>query len=247
MAIPAQATIRASTQEFLEIEDIKDDLVLLRDGSCALILEVSAINFGLLSEEEQDAMIYAYASLLNSLSFPIQIVVISKRKDVSAYLHLLQIQEERTTEERVREQIRKYRDFIEQTVRKSNVLDKNFYLVLPFSAIELGVKGAGRSLFGKGGLPFPKEYILERAKTALLPKKDHLVRQLNRIGLKAFQLNTQTLLELFYDLYNQVLGEQMAQAQDYEKPLVEARFEMPLPPQPSPPTGPEKEEGEKTE
>ncbi|MDP3998366.1 MAG: hypothetical protein Q8P89_02025 [bacterium] len=224
--VPVQKIIRSSTQEFLEIEDIKNDLVILRDGSCCLILQVSAINFGLLSEEEQEAIIAAYASLLNSLSFPVQIVIISKRKDVFSYLESLKKAEEKNTEEKIREQIRKYRDFIEQTVRKSNVLDKNFYLVIPFSSLELGPQGAVKVLIKKKNLPFPKEYILERAKTALLPKREHLVKQLNRLGLKAFQLNTQGLLNLFYTLYNpEVVGERMAEAQDYQKPLVEANFE----------------------
>jgi len=223
MALPAQKTIRASTQEFLEIEDIKDDLVITRNGSCCLILQVSAINFGLLSEEEQDAIISAYASLLNSLSFSLQIIIVSKRKDISSYLASLQRAEEKTVEGKIREQIRKYRDFIEQTVRKSNVLDKNFYLVVPFFSLELGPQGAAKVIVRKGGPPLPKEYILERAKTALLPKREFLIHQLSRIGLKAFQLNTEGLIQLFYDLYNpEVLGERMASAEDYQRPLVQA-------------------------
>src|SRR3990172_6616505 len=98
MALSAQKIIRGTTQKFLEIEDIKDDLVILRDGSCCLILQVSAINFGLLSEEEQEAIISAYASLLNSLSFPLRIVIISRRKDISSYLESLRRAEEKTTE-----------------------------------------------------------------------------------------------------------------------------------------------------
>ena len=73
------APIRASTQEFLEIEDIKDDLVILKDGSCCLIIKTSAVNFGLLSQEEQDAIIFAYAAFLNSLSFPLQILIFSRK------------------------------------------------------------------------------------------------------------------------------------------------------------------------
>lgn len=225
MPIPAQKIIRGSTQEFLEIEDIKDDLVLLKDGSCCLILQISAINFGLLSEEEQDAMIAAYASLLNSLSFPLQIVIISKKKDVTSYLERLRRAEEKETQGKIQEQIRKYRDFIEQTVRKTNVLDKTFYMVIPFSALELGPQGAATALVKKG-LPLPKEYILERAKTALLPKREYLIHLLNRLGLKAIQLDTQSLIQLFYDLYNpEVLGERMAPPQDYQRPLVEGNLE----------------------
>lgn len=220
----AQKVIRASTQQFLEIEDIKDDLILLRDGSCCLLLQISAINFGLLSEEEQDAIISAYAGLLNSLSFPLQLVIISKRKDVSSYLERLRRAEGKTSEGKIREQIRKYRDFIEQTVRKSNVLDKDFYLVVPFSPLELGPQGAAKVLVKKG-LSLPKEYILERATTALLPKREYLIHQLNRLGLRAVQLTTEGLIKLFYDLYNpEVLGERMVSSEEYQKPIVESNF-----------------------
>lgn len=226
MPISAQKTIRASTQEFLEVEDIKDDLIILRDGSCSLILQVSAINFGLLSEEEQEAIISAYASLLNSLSFPLQIVIISKRKDISSYLESLKRAEDKTTEGHIREQIQKYRDFIEQTVRKSNVLDKEFYLVIPFSSLELGPSGAAKALVKRKGLPFPKEHILERAKTTLLPKREYLTHQLNRLGLKATQLGTEALIKLFYELYNpEVVGARITTAEDYQKPLVESKTE----------------------
>src|SRR3990167_5603640 len=89
--------IRATTQEFLEIEDIRDDLVLLGDGTCVMIIETTAVNFGLLSEKEQEALIYAYSGLLNSLSFPVQIYLRSKHKDISAYLKRLEEAEARQT------------------------------------------------------------------------------------------------------------------------------------------------------
>jgi len=81
--------IRSTTQLFVEIADITDDIVIMLDGSCAIILETGAVNFGLLSKEEQDAIIFAFASFLNSLSFPIQIVIMSKRMDVSEYLNYI--------------------------------------------------------------------------------------------------------------------------------------------------------------
>ena len=80
------STIKASTQEHLDIYTIKDHLVFCKDGSVALVLQTTAINFGLLSDEEQDATIYSYAALINSLSFPIQILIRSQRKDVSEYI-----------------------------------------------------------------------------------------------------------------------------------------------------------------
>jgi hypothetical protein len=214
------APIRSTTQDFLDIEDIVDDLVLLRDGSAALIIQTTAVNFGLLSEEEQDSLIYAYASLLNSLSFPLQIVILSNRMDISSYIELIQQEEEKQMNQVVKDRLRRYRDFILSIVKDNRVLEKKFYLCLSFSSLELGVKG---SLGKQKRLPFPKSYILSRAKTSLLPKRDHILRQLGRIGLKGKQLNTQELVELFYNIYNPTItGEKLAEVSGYTKPLVES-------------------------
>lgn len=194
--------IRSTTQEFLEIEDIKNDLLLLSDGSCVTIIETTAVNFGLLSEKEQEALIFAYSGLLNSLSFPVQIYLHSKHKDISGYLQKLTLAETQQKNPILASRIERYREFISSTVKERNVLDKKFYLVIPFSALELGVTNVS-TLVRKRGLPYPKEYILNRAKTVLTPKRDHLLRQLSRLGLKGSQLTNQKLIELFHDIYNQ--------------------------------------------
>ncbi len=194
--------IRASTQEFTEIEDIKDNLVITVDGSCVLIVETTAVNFGLLSEKEQEALIYAYSGFLNSLSFPIQIYLRSKHKDITGYLKKLELAESQQTNPVLAGRIRRYREFVATTVKERNVLDKKFYLVIPFSVIELGPTNV-KTLMGKKNLPYPKDYIIGRAKTVLMPKRDHVLRQLNRLGLKGQQLSTQKLIELFHDIYNQ--------------------------------------------
>ncbi len=194
--------IRASTQEFLEIEDIRDDLVLLTNGGCVLVIETTAVNFGLLSEKEQEALIFAYSGMLNSLSFPVQIIVRSKHKDITAYLKKLEDAQNRQTNPVLAERIRKYREFVNTTVKERNVLDKKFYIVIPFSPLELGMTNVS-SLMGKKGLPYPKDYILNKAITVLTPKRDHVIRQLNRLGLKGVHVSTQRLIDLFHDIYNQ--------------------------------------------
>src|SRR3989344_320972 len=221
--------ITATTQQHLNIEDIQSDLLLLKNGAAAMVLQTSAVNFGLLSEPEQDAIIYAYAALLNSLTFPVQILIRSKKKDVSHYLELLKLRQEKQTSELHRSQIQAYRQFIESLVKEGNILDKKFYVVIPFSTLELGIgkatSGALTALKpGKKttGLPFPKEYIFERPKTTLDPKRDHLPRQFNRIGLKTRQLTTQELIELFFDLYNpDSVGTQLTDTASYTQPLVQ--------------------------
>lgn len=221
------APIRATTQEFLHIEDIVDDLLIMRDGSAALVLETAAVNFGLLSEEEQDALIYAYGSLINSLSFPLQIVILSKRMDISSYIERVGQEEEKQQNPVLRERLRVYKEFIVSIVKDNKVLEKKFYLVIPFSFLEMGVKSALVSSGRKKALPFSKDYIVSRAKTALFPKRDHLLRQLSRIGLKGRQLTTQEMVELYYNIYNPSLtGEKLGDASGYTKPIVEGIARM---------------------
>jgi hypothetical protein len=195
--------IKSSTQKFIEIADIANDIVMFTDGSCALVITTTAVNFGLLSEKEQEAIIYAYAGLLNSLSFPVQILIRTQHKDIGSYLELLKIQEAKQTNPKLKKSIVDYREFVETTVKEKDVLDKKFYIVIPFSYLELGT--STKTLFGgkRDALPFPKEYIYERALTVLTPKKDHLVRLLTRLGLRATQLSSEQLIRLYFTIYNQ--------------------------------------------
>ena len=194
--------IRSTTQRFTEIEDIQDDIALFTDGSCATMLSVSAVNFGLLSQKEQDAIIYSYAGLLNSLTFPIELVIRSQHKDITAYLRLLEDQERGQKSEKLRKSIASYRTFVESMVKEKEVLDKKFYIVIPFSSLELGV--SANVLLGKKkkGLPYPKQYIFEKAAMVLNPKKDQILRLLSRAGLRAKPLTGQQIAQLYFSYYN---------------------------------------------
>src|ERR1035437_5699038 len=139
MATPARNL--PSTQKFIDITDIADDIVILGGGNACLVIEVSATNFALLSPDEQDAKIYAYASLLNSLSFPIQIVIRSKKLDISNYLKLLDAEKVKTQNTALAKQIGLYRDFVKELVKVNTVLDKKFYISIPYSALEKGASG----------------------------------------------------------------------------------------------------------
>lgn len=193
--------IKSTTQGFIEIEDIRNGLVLLPDGSVALIIQTTAVNFGLLSETEQEARIYAYAAFLNSLSFPVQIIIRSEKKDISSYLTLLEKQEEQQKNPVLKVRIQQYREFVGLTVKERNVLDKKFYIVIPFSSLELGISNV-RTLAKSKTLPYSPAYIFDHAKTKLYPKRDHVLRQLGRFGLQGRQLETKELIELFYDIYH---------------------------------------------
>ncbi len=196
--------IRSSTQLFSEIETVDRDIIMYTDGSCSMVISATAVNFDLLSEKEQDAIIYAYAELLNSLSFPIEILIRTQHKDITAYLSSLEEKEKKQKNPKMAAAIHGYRQFVAATVKEKDVLDKKFYLVIPFSFLELGM-GANVFLGGskKRSLPYPRPYIFERAVTVLTPKGDHIIRLLSRIGLRAKQLTNDQLIRLFYEIYNQ--------------------------------------------
>ena len=196
MAVQKQVSpVKASTQFFVEVEDVRDDIVLMKDFSASIVIEVGAVNFWLLSQEEQSAMIYAYAGLLNSLSFPTQVLILSKRMDVSSYLEYLEGKQNKQTDETIKNRLSSYQNFIKNIVKKNTVLEKRFFFVVPFSPLELGISGANTHSLNK-------EYVISRAKTSLYPKRDHLSRLLSKIGLRATVLQKQEIVDLFYNLYN---------------------------------------------
>lgn len=221
--MPSNITpIKASTQDYVDILDILDDVVVQKDGSCNIILQVTAINFDLLSEMEQDAIIFAYAGLLNSLTFSIQIMIRSAIKDVTNYINLIKEQEQKQKKQLLLEQLKQYRLFVENLVKDNRVLDKKFYVVIPFTTLELGLSPSLAASFRKTQkLPYPKNYILERAKMNLYPKRDHLVRQFGRLGLQCHQLGTQQIIELFYGVYNEEsVGQRLGTSREYSIPIV---------------------------
>ena len=201
---PLKIAIKGSTQDHLPIEDVVDDIVILKDGSCSMVMQISSVNFDLLSEREQSALIFAYGGILNSLNFPIQIMISSHTKDVSSYLNNLKELSSKQANTLLQERINLYRKFIEETVKKNAVLSKTFYILVHFSILELGIKAIPwiKKQGKTSELPFPREYVLEKAKASLEPKRDHLMRLFSRLGLEIEPLNTRELVELFYKAYN---------------------------------------------
>ncbi len=130
--IKPTSPVKASTQSFIEIEEIKDDVVLMKDFSAATVVEVGAVNFWLLSTEEQSSMIYAYSELLNSLSFPIQILIVSKKIDVSSYLDYLEDKINKQTVDILKNRMIEYREFIKSIIKINTVLEKRFFLLFLF-------------------------------------------------------------------------------------------------------------------
>ena len=197
--------IKSSTQKFTEIEEVKEDIILISGGHACLIVEIQATNFSLLSTSEQHAKLSAYASLLNSLSFPVQIVIRNKKVDVSSYLKLLDSEMQKLrvgsqtaqaipgqAEKRI-DYIQKYRIFVEDLIKVNTVLNKAFYMIVSYSFLEKGITGVN----------VKKNDFFDQAKAALHTKAESLLSQLSRIGLKSKILTEDSLIKLFYDIYNQ--------------------------------------------
>src|SRR5258708_5194157 len=200
MAKIVNAKVKASTQKFIEIQDIRDNIVLLSGGDACMVMQVTATNFALLSKEEQDSKMYAYASLLNSLSFPVQVLVKSKRVQITPYLRSIEQEAQQTANPKLASFIRQYKDFVEQLVTVTTVLDKQFFLIISYSALEGGIKAASGSL-KKRDVQQITEFF-NQAKAALHTKADSLMGLIERLSLRAKILEQDELTKLFYDIYN---------------------------------------------
>lgn len=222
--------VRATTQQHLDIYDISQNLIILKNSGVRLVLAATAVNFNLLSEVEQDAIIAAYSGLLNSLSFPVQIIIRSKRMDISFYLERLKEAEKEQTNRLLKKRIGSYRNYVEQLISKNDVLDKSFYIVIPYQEQFLtSSENALKKLFSRQKkIVLNKDALLKKAEVRLEPKKEHLIKQLNKLGVRARQLTTRELIELFYDIYNPDLArKQRLQpgAEEYTAPLVRPAVE----------------------
>ena len=194
-----------STQKYLDIAEIKEDVVILKDGTLRAVLMVSSVNFALKSEEEQNAIVSAYVSFLNNISFPLQIVIQSRRLLIEDYLAKLKKIEKEHKNELLRMQISEYRQYINELVQMGQIMNKRFFIVVPYSPIADRKKG----FFARMGsvLSAAKEIFLERKK--FLRRKHDLMKRaglvstsLGSMGLQVVQLDTQGLIELYYNTYN---------------------------------------------
>lgn len=200
-----------STQDFLEVQDIREGVLILKNQGLRGVLMVSSLNFALKSEEEQAAIIYAFQSFLNSLDFSCQVVVQSRNINITPYLDELKDLEEKQTNELLKEQTASYREFIKQLVHGETIMTKNFYIVIPYTLMEaLGLAGAKKQfgifkIFKKKDQKTPTAMTdtdFQRCKTQLWQRMEFLAMGLRRCGLEAIPLTTAELIELFWAIHH---------------------------------------------
>ncbi len=197
-------------QSYLDIAEIKEDLVVLRDGTLRAVLLVSSINFALKSEDEQNAIVQAYMQFLNSLDYPIQVVIQTRRLNIDDYLSKLKETELQQKNELLRNQIVDYRSYIRQLVDLADIMQKRFYIVIPYDPMQQVQKGIAEKV---SAIFSPMVTIrlsaerFEKYKAALKLRCNNIISGLQGMSLTAIQLDTQSLIELYYTVYNPELFE----------------------------------------
>jgi type IV secretory pathway VirB4 component len=194
-----------ATKQRLDIAEIREDCVILKDGTLRAVLLVSSINFALKSEEEQNAIIAAYVSFLNALEFPLQIVVQSRKLNIDAYLEKLRQAEKEQMNELLKIQIADYREYVKELVEMGDIMSKRFYVVVPHDPLSDKRKGFWARftevLSPGAALTLGAERFKRRRKD-LFARVEHIQMLLSSMGLTSVILDTQSLIELFYNIYN---------------------------------------------
>ncbi len=201
----AKGRISVSTQQFLDIAEIKDDTVVMRDGTVRAVLLVSSINFALKSEEEQDAIVGSYVGFLNNINFPVQIVIQSRRLNIDNYINELKKKEKEQTNELLKMQTTEYINYIQEIVQLGDIMSKSFYIVIPYNPLSDKHKGFFASMqevFKPASVVRMKGKRFERYKSELQRRLESIQSGMQSAGLKTVRLDTQGLIELYYTTYN---------------------------------------------
>lgn len=198
------------TQRFLDIAEIKENTVVMKNGTLRSVLLVSSINFALKSMDEQNAIVQSYMQFLNGLDFTIQVVIQSRRMNIDDYLLQLRQAEKNQTNELLRRQITDYLEYIKQLVEMGDIMQKKFYIVIPYDPATEKQRGFFSRL---GELMTPaiairlSESRFRKNREALSLRVSQVMSGVQSMGLSSVELDTQGLIELYYTVYNPNLYE----------------------------------------
>ena len=193
-----------TTQEFVPIQEIRDGIVVLKDGSMRSLVLASSLNFALKSSDEQSAIILQFQNFLNSLDFSVQIFVQSKRLDIRPYIALLEERYKEQVAELMKIQTREYIEFIKTFVENSSIMTKSFFIVIPYSPPILTTSKNPISNFMRKG---EENKILaneqfEEYRSQLEQRVGVVEQGLVRCGIRVAELGTEEVVELYYKIFN---------------------------------------------
>lgn len=206
--------ISKATQEFVPIKEIRDGVIILKDGSMRAIAMASSINFALKSADEQQAVIMQFQNFLNGLDFPVQISVQSRELDIRPYISMLEGRFKNEVGDLMKIQIKEYIQFVKNFVDQTSIMTKTFFVVIPFSPNSTSSSGSPLdSMMGNQKTPSGagKGAHFDENRTQLEQRIGTVSQGLSRCGIKTIQLGTEEVVELFYKIFN---------PGDMEKPIM---------------------------
>ncbi len=208
------ATIGAPTQQFVPVKEVHDGIVVLKDGALCSVMLVSSINLSLKAYDEQRAVLMQFQNFLNTLDFPIEIVIQSRRYDIRPYILTLENRLREQSEQLLQIQTREYIDFIQSFSDQVNIMRKSFFIVVPYIPPILSQKGGISKVFSflKGSTAAQTVADFEEQRTQLEERMSVVEQGLTRLGLRLAQLGTQEIIELLYKTFNP--GETTSQAKE---------------------------------
>lgn len=201
----AKNNVSVSTQQYLDIAEIKENTIVMKDGTLRSVLLVSSINFALKSEDEQNAVIDSYVRFLNNLNFTLQIVIQSRELDIDNYLQYLKEKEKEQTNKLLKVQTGDYIEYIKELTSLGKIMNKRFYIIVPYNPLSDKRKGFF-SLISEALKPATiiklKEKTFRQYQEMLERRIDSVVGGLESMGVAVARLDTQSLIELYYKTYN---------------------------------------------
>ena len=201
---PKPSSSKSSTLGFVEVSEIRDSVIILREGQMRAVCAVSSANFSLKSVQEQEIIIGAFQGILNSIDFPIQILVQSRRLDLTSYIEKLKHIEDNLTNDLLRIKMQEYVEYIKQMLQDVNIMNKDFYVIVGYEPISLkdGLFGRFlRALNPSRAIRQKQEDFLKNRKQ-LMSRADAIASRLASLDLKVNLLNTEQLIALMYNSYN---------------------------------------------
>jgi hypothetical protein len=195
------AAVSKAAQDFVPIKEVRDGIVVLKDGSMRAVLLASSVNFALKSADEQRAIILQFQNFLNGLDFSIQISIQSRELDIRPYIALLEGRYKSEVSDLMKIQIREYIKFVKNFVEQTSIMTKTFFVVIPFSS----VVNVEESTLAKltGGKPAAKNAdSFEESRTQIEQRIGSISQGLQRCGIRTVQLGTEEVIELFYKTFN---------------------------------------------
>lgn len=201
----ASSKTATASQRFVPIEQVRDGIVVLQDGSLRALLMASSINLALKSEDEQAAVLLQFQNFLNSLDFSVQFFIQSRELDIRPYLALLEDAYKQQDTELMKIQVREYIDFVRGFTEGSSIMSKNFFVVVPYNPLVVSGGGGMSALFGKGknaSDPGSSSERFDEYRSQLEQRVSVISQGLSRTGVRVAQLGTEEVIELFYKLFN---------------------------------------------